>query len=191
MAHKDPLELLGAIGKILRTLHIPYIVSGGMAVLIWGRPRFTADIDIVIELKRTHVEKFERALKELGRNGFIDKDTMIEALSAQGEFNFIDGNTGIKVDFWILGDNSFDQSRIKRKIKKTVLGEIIWFSSPEDLILIKAQWYKELQSSRQIEDIESIFTISADKLNREYIRHWAESLGVSGILAKFLQAKAH
>ncbi len=185
MSHQDPLELLTGIARILKAMRIPYIVSGGMAVLIWGRPRFTADIDIVIELQRKDIEEFEWALKALGRKGFIDKDTIIEALSTQGEFNFIDGTTGVKVDFWILKDSAFDISRIKRKIKKTILGETIWFSSPEDLILIKADWYRESQSSRQIEDIESIFSISGDILDRKYITRWAEVLGVSDILKKF------
>jgi len=190
MAHKDPLELLVGIAKILRTLSIPYLVTGGMAVLIWGRPRFTADIDIVIELQRSDVDKLEIALKALGNKGFIDKDTIIEALSTQGEFNFIDGSTGVKIDFWILGNSAFDQRRIKRRVKKIILGKTIWFSSPEDLILIKAAWYKESQSSRQIEDIESIFAISADNLDRKYLKRWATSLGVSPILAKFLQDKS-
>ncbi len=48
----DPRHLLINIARILKQLKIPYIITGGMAVLIWGRPRFTADIDIVVELKK-------------------------------------------------------------------------------------------------------------------------------------------
>ena len=47
----DPRHLLIRIVEILNKLEIPYIVTGGIAVLIWGRPRFTANIDIVIQLK--------------------------------------------------------------------------------------------------------------------------------------------
>lgn len=43
----DPRKLLIKIAKILKELKIPYLVTGGVAVLIWGRPRFTADIDIL------------------------------------------------------------------------------------------------------------------------------------------------
>jgi hypothetical protein len=44
---EGPRELLIEIAKILDKLKIPYLVTGGIAVLIWGRPRFTADIDII------------------------------------------------------------------------------------------------------------------------------------------------
>jgi len=47
----DPRQLLVKVAKVLDNLSIPYVVTGGMAVTIWGRVRFTADIDIVIELK--------------------------------------------------------------------------------------------------------------------------------------------
>jgi Na+/glutamate symporter len=45
-----PEELLKKIAKILDDLKIPYAVTGGFAVSIWGIPRYTADIDIIIEL---------------------------------------------------------------------------------------------------------------------------------------------
>jgi len=51
MQSEDPRHLLVNIAKILERLKIPYMVTGGMAVFIWGRPRFTADIDMVIEFK--------------------------------------------------------------------------------------------------------------------------------------------
>ncbi len=50
MREADPRQLLVSITKTLKYLNIPYLVTGGIAVLVWGRPRFTADIDIVVEL---------------------------------------------------------------------------------------------------------------------------------------------
>lgn len=45
-----PETLLYKVAKILQELKISYAVTGGMAVIAWGKPRYTADIDIVIEL---------------------------------------------------------------------------------------------------------------------------------------------
>ncbi len=185
MAHQDPRELLVAIATTLKTLGIRYMITGGMAVLVWGRPRFTADIDIVVELRQKNIETLQNALKKLGKKGFIDKETMQEALKAQGEFNFIDGDTGVKVDFWILKKDAFDKSRLARRVRKTVLSKVVYFSSPEDLILIKAIWHKTSESSRQIEDIESIFRISEKRLDIGYIKEWATILEVSDILKIF------
>jgi Na+/glutamate symporter len=46
MELNDPSDLLVKAVQILDQLQIPYAVTGGFAVLVWGRPRFTADIDM-------------------------------------------------------------------------------------------------------------------------------------------------
>ncbi|MBI3018603.1 MAG: hypothetical protein HYY61_01745, partial [Deltaproteobacteria bacterium] len=102
MQNQDPKDLLLRIVGILEKLNIPYFVTGGIAVLIWGRPRFTADIDVVIEVHEKALPQLQSALKNLSSFGYIELDAMKDALHQNSEFNYIDGNTGMKVDFWIL-----------------------------------------------------------------------------------------
>lgn len=178
MPEADPRHLLVAVAKALKRLKIPYLVTGGLAVLVWGRPRFTADIDIVIELAEHDIQRFAKEFRALGRAGYIDEEMIRDAVLRHDEFNFIDGETGVKVDFWVRDTRDpFDASRFKRRVKKQILGEPIYFVAPEDLILIKLKWHKDSGSSRQLEDIESIFKISSDKLDLVYIEKWAKKLG--------------
>lgn len=178
----DPRHLLANIAKVLTKLKIPYIVTGGIGVLIWGRPRFTADIDIVVELKKEKVKDLVEALQELKQGGYIDEDVVKEAIQNEGEFNFIDNESGVKVDFWVLQDTAFDTSRFKRKVAKKVFGQNIYFIAPEDLILIKLKCHKELSSDKQIEDVKSILKISGGKIDKKYLRSWAKKLGVDAEL---------
>ncbi|QQG42701.1 MAG: nucleotidyltransferase [Candidatus Giovannonibacteria bacterium] len=189
MEQIDPRRLLVNVAQILERLNIPYIITGGIAVLVWGRPRFTADIDIVVELKTSDISKLEKALRELSGAGYIDKQSIEKAILQEGEFNFVDGETGVKVDFWMLKRNAFDVSRLRRKIAKEILGQKVYFSSPEDLILIKLQWFKESGSSRQLEDVESILKISGSELDIEYLKMWALRIGVAEMLEKLLIKK--
>lgn len=184
MEQKDPRHLLIEISKILQRLKIPYIITGGIAVLVWGRPRFTADIDIVVELKPENINDLAKALSLLGKANYIDRNMIKEAINQAGEFNFIHGETGIKVDFWVLEKTPFELSRMKRRVAKNVLGEKIYFTSPEDLILSKLRWYQQSQSSRHLEDVESILKISGKKLDTKYLKQWVERLRVSNILNK-------
>lgn len=186
MEQIDPRHLLVRIAQILENLNIPYFVTGGMAVLVWGRPRFTADIDILVELENKNVGRLERALLALGEAGYVDKDTMEEALSREGEFNFIDGVTGVKVDFWILKKNSFDVLRMKRRVVQNIMNQKVYFISPEDLILNKLTWYGESGSSRHLEDVESVFKISGRKLDKKYLKLWGKKLGVAEVLSNLL-----
>jgi hypothetical protein len=43
-----------------------YLVVGGVAVVLHGHPRFTADLDVVIALERANLSKALRALQGLG-----------------------------------------------------------------------------------------------------------------------------
>lgn len=186
MEQIDPRQLLIAITETLDDLKIPYLVTGGMAVFMWGRPRFTADIDIVIELDTQKGMLLEKSLRILSEKGYIDHSMIEDAILHNGEFNFIDGVTGMKVDFWVLKNDAYDQERLKRRIPKIISGKTIYFTTPEDLILIKALWSKESQSTRQHEDIVSIFAISGNLLDREYIKKWSIALDVEAILDPLL-----
>jgi len=184
MFKTDPRKLLAQIAQVFDKTAIPYLVTGGMAVVAWGRPRYTADIDTVIELRDENIEILARALMGLGKFGYISTEAMKEALKMGSEFNFIDGNTGMKVDFWISRNDEFDRSQFQRRIAQDVYGTKVYFASPEDLILSKLQWYKLSSSNRHLEDIETVFAISGDKLDREYLAKWVAKLGVQDLYSK-------
>ena len=183
----DPRYLLVKVAEVLDELSILYAVTGGMAVYVWGRPRFTADIDIVIQLREKDVECLALALEKLSKVSYVDTHTMRWALERHGEFNFIDGVSGIKVDFWVLAEGEFEESQLKRRVGKEVLGRTIFFVSPEDLILSKLRWHKEGGSSRQLEDVESIFRFNK-KLDFRYLRKWAKIHDTIDILESLLKS---
>lgn len=182
MERGDPRKLLTAVAKRLAKLRIPYFVTGGMAVLIWGRPRFTADIDIVIQLVEPKVKALLKALQAIAKKGYVDETTAREALHRKGKLNFIDPETGVKVDFWIARNDEFLQMQLKRRRHRKVNGETVYFISPEDLILNKIIWYTSASSSGHLEDIESIFKISGDTLDLVYLKKWIKKLGLPPIL---------
>lgn len=185
----DPRRLLAGIAKILNHLKIPYLVTGGMAVLIWGRSRFTADIDIVIQLKYENATELKKTLLNFRKKGYIDEEAIKEAIRNKGEFNFIDIESGVKVDFWILKESDpIILKQLKRRVAKKIFKQKVYFISPEDLILTKLVWYqKSGESSRHIEDVESVFKISGKNLDISYLKKQAAKVGVAGLLKKFLK----
>ena len=174
-------KLLRKIASILNKLSINYIVTGGIAVVVWGRPRFTADIDIVVELLPRKLNKLAEELLKIDKDVYLSKDAMLDALKNEGEFNFIHPATGLKIDFWILKNELFDKERIKRGIKKRIAGVNIVFSSPEDLILIKLLWQKRMGLNHQLEDIESILKIQKN-LDWRYLHKWSKFHGTQKML---------
>lgn len=182
----DFQKLLLKIAKILNKKHIPYAVTGGYAVSIWGRPRSTFDLDIVIGLFKEQVSDLALALRKIKSVTYIDENMIYESIKSIGEFNLFHGGSGIKVDFWVIGKDSFSQASLKRRKPIRIGKEKIYFISPEDLILSKLRWYQITPSSRQLEDVESIFKISKDVLDTSYLTKWAKELNVSELLSDFL-----
>ena len=177
-------DLLCEIAKILQDLKIPYIVGGGFAVAVWGKPRFTADIDIAIEIGESSVPLLWEKLFFLDKDVYLNKESMGEAVLFKKEFNFIHSNTGVKVDFFVLAGDEFDKLKIKRAIPKKIKGQKINFTSPEDLILAKLIWYKKSLSQKQLEDIKSILRIS--RVDRKYLKKWAKKMSLGDFLKRLL-----
>lgn len=55
-------DLVGLFIRPLEALEIPYMITGGVASVIFGDPRFTRDIDIVLQLKPEAMEAWVRRL---------------------------------------------------------------------------------------------------------------------------------
>lgn len=175
---EDPRQFLVKIADILDLVKIPYFVTGGMAILIWGRPRFTADIDIIVEMKLKDVNILVKHLSSFGETSYVDKEMIKEALANEGEFNFVHGDTGIKVDFWVMKKDAFGEAKLERRVGKDILGRTVYFSSPEDLILSKLEWRKLGAGEKHIIDADSVLKISGNKLDMDYIKKWVAKLGI-------------
>ena len=130
-----------------------------------------------------------KELLKVDKDVYVSEDAIKEALEHKGEFNFIDGETGAKVDFWTEKNSEFDQIRFQRRKAEIIDRKKVYFISPEDLILTKLEWYQMSESTRQLEDIESILKISGNKLDMNYLRKWAEKLNCLDILNKAIENK--
>ncbi len=182
-------QLLYKIVKILNAFKIPYVITGGFAVAVWGRPRFTADIDIIVELVSKNIEPLTKALLKIDKDVYVSEEAMRDALLSNGEFNFIHPQTGLKVDFWTRESKAdiYGEVKFERRIVKKIDNQKIFFVSPEDLILSKLSWYKEGESSKHLEDVKSILNNKKLKLDFKYINNWAEKQSTIKILEEIIK----
>lgn len=179
-------KLLQKVTAILEELGIPYGITGGFAIIVWGKPRFTADIDIVIKLEQEQAHILVNKLLKIDSRGYVDEDTVREAISREGSFNFIHPASGLKVDFMVIGEQPYDLEQMRRRIARNFAGQTIFFISPENLILNKLLWYKEGHSTKQLEDIQSIIAIQK-KLDWSYLKKWARIQETEEILGGLMK----
>jgi hypothetical protein len=54
----------------------------------------------------------------------------------------------------------------------------VYFASPEDVIINKLIWGKKSQSEKQWRDVLSIMKTQRETLEYDYLREWADNLGI-------------
>jgi hypothetical protein len=71
---------------------------------------------------------------------YLSESAIVDAIRHNSMCNLPDTTRRDKIDFWILTDNPFDQSRFSRKYKEDLSVMIMAVSSPEDTISMKSRW---------------------------------------------------
>lgn len=173
-------ELLGRVVETLERLQLPYLVTGSIATILYGEPRFTNDIDVVVQLPLEAAGALVDAFP--APEFYADVQQVREAIARHGQFNVIHPASGLKVDFVIPAMDAFDRSRFARTRRVTpAAGLEADFAAPEDVIVKKLQYYVEGGSEKHLRDIAGILRISPDEVDRDYVADWAERLGLSEI----------
>src|SRR5512133_1478972 len=113
-------ELLARVAALLGAAGIPYMLTGSFASTLFGSPRTTQDIDIVIDPTLGTLEKLLHALPD--SEYYVSREAAREAYGAEGMFNVVDFATGWKVDLIIRKQRAFSQEEFRRRRPVEMLG---------------------------------------------------------------------
>lgn len=176
----DPSELLARVACTFEGLSIPYIVTGSMATIAYGEPRFTNDIDVVVRLRNEQIDRLCEAFP--ADQFYLSHEAVIEALKRKGQFNILHPGSGLKIDVMVADEGEFNDSRFRRaRILRTAPDTDVVFASPEDVIIKKLQFYREGRSEKHLRDIAGVLGVVGDELDHDYIEHWAQVMGLEEI----------
>lgn len=167
-------EFFQDIIRFLNNNDVPYMLTGSVAISVYTLPRATRDIDIVVEILPDDADKF---MHHFGKNYYLDKDAIFDAMRRESLFNVIDAKSGFKVDFIVLKSGDYHQMAFRRRKITEFMGMPVYTVSPEDLILAKIIWIQDYQSVQQLLDITNLLEVSP--LDRGYIHHWIKELNLA------------
>jgi hypothetical protein len=182
----EPIAVMLIVTDALEKLGVRYAVGGSLASALYGVARATADADIVADLRAEDVELLLEALRG---EFYMDGNAMREAIQRRASFNLIHLKTTFKVDVFVAKPRPFDQAQMQRRTKQIIAVEperTAYIASAEDNILAKLDWYRlgGETSDRQWRDILGILRLQAGRLDTEYLRKMAATLGVADLLEK-------
>ena len=181
----EPLQVAAILVEIFDALELSYLVGGSVASSILGVERATQDIDFVICLTEKAIESL---VAELEDSFYVDADLIREAVRTKSCANVIHLATMIKADLFVLSEHPFALSQMSRRLRLPVLGEgmpKVCVASAEDMVLQKLDWYRMTgeRSEKQWSDVQGILRIQRENIDRVYLREWAETLGLTDLLA--------
>jgi hypothetical protein len=147
---------------------IRYMVTGAAAAIIYGEPRLTHDIDLVMELKGEDTRKLEKAFRPGEFYCPHEENINVEAKRpSRGHFNIIHKETGFRADCYMMGQDELHFWGMAKRRELIIEGEPVWVAPPEYVILRKLEYYREGGSEKHLKDIVSMLTISSDRINLE------------------------
>jgi len=179
-------ELLIDCLQRLNRVGIPYMLTGSMVSNFWGIPRSTHDLDFVIQLPEASIPAL---LAEFESDLMLDEESVRNAFKPPYQFNAIDLRSALKVDFWILQPQPFEQEMFNHRMRVKLFDEYAWICTAEDVILHKLHWHSISPSDRQTGDAAGVVAVQGDKLDRPYLEKWAAEIGVQDTLSDLLTGK--
>lgn len=173
-------DLLGYLIQVLENLGVRYGITGSIATMLYGEPRMTNDIDVVVELPASKIDDFCGAFPS--PDYYLSRASVAEAVAERFQFNVIHPTSGLKIDVMVATNSDLDRSQFGRLMRiKLATGVEGSFISPEDAIVNKLIFFQEGGSEKHLRDITGILRTRTTPLDRDYIKSWATKLGVASI----------
>ncbi len=164
-------RLLKKIALQLKKASIPYMVIGGQAVLLYGEPRLTRDIDITLGLGVDGLDRVKKIISTVGLKSLVQKEK--EFVARNMVLPAIDRKSGIRVDF-IFSFSPYGRQAIERARDVRLGRSLVRFASLEDVVVHKVIAGR----ARDLEDVRSIL-LKNPKYDSGYIRKWLKAFDQS------------
>lgn len=177
--------LVDCLGR-LNDLAVPYMLVGSMASNYWGIPRTTHDLDFVLILQPADIEPLVNAFSA---GFFVQRESIKNAFRPPHQFNALDEQSALKVDFWLLKDEPFERAAFGRRRQVNLFETPAWLMTAEDVILHKLYWDSLSASERQLADVAGVYAVQGTALDLPYLHRWAKELGVEERLGELIAGK--
>jgi hypothetical protein len=159
----DPLERLA----------LPYCITGSVAASVYGEPRLTADIDVVLLLRAENIAALQAAFPESAYYVPPDEALRVELVrSSRGMFNVIHHASQFKADLYLAAHDPLHAWALDHRRRIDLGGAGAWIAPPEYVILRKLEYLREGGSDKHVRDVR--FVLAATEVDRAFLEREIE-----------------
>lgn len=163
------IQLINTVSRYLREAGIPHCLVGGITVAIWGRPRATEDVDVLVDIDEEALGPFHNYLEQ--HDIRMDLDKAKRAVREGGSFPLYDTWSIHWVDVKTPA-RPIDRFTLERATTVELAEEPVPIATPEDVILHKLLARRE----QDIVDARSIVLRKETELDMDYITNRVREL---------------
>lgn len=162
----------------LEAMRAPYMVTGATAAILYGQPRVTNDLDVVLSLDDAGRAALRCAFPE--SEFYVPPESVIrveQARSQRGHFNLIHLESGYKADIYLAGEDPLHAWALPLRQRHVWAPELsVAIAPPEYVVLRKLEFYREGGSAKHIADIRAIREITG--VDEDLMQPWLTRLGL-------------
>lgn len=172
---------LSLFASRLEAIGSPYMITGATAAILYGQPRVTNGLDVVLALDDAGRASLLRAFPET--DFYVPPETVILAEQARhqrGHFNLIHHESGYKADIYLVGSDPLHAWALPllRRIRWSDDLEIS-VAPPEYVVLRKLEFYREGGSAKHPLDIRAI--VQTTGVDETALAPWLERLQLAAL----------
>ena len=172
-----PVEVLRDVVVRFDKENIPYFLVGSLGSMYYGRPRFTKDVDLVVQLHPSAAQKFARIFP-IEDYCCPPLEVLQDEVVRRGSFNLIHQQSGIKIDIVLYKDTEYHRSEFSRRAQVEILPQFhVYIAAPENIILKKLDYYREGGAEKHLTDIREV--LAGSQIDDEYLQLWIAKLGLT------------
>jgi len=156
-------KLLGAAAPVIERWSDGWYLFGAQAVILWGRPRLTADVDVTVRLRTPDTAGFCHDMEQAGFRLRVADAAAFLARTRVLPFLHVPNQLPLDV---VLAGPGIEDTFIQRAVTVEIEGRSVPVVSPEDLIVMKILAGRP----KDVEDAQSVLAERLDRLDLGYIR---------------------
>jgi hypothetical protein len=163
----------------LNSIGAEYMITGATAAILYGQPRLTNDLDVVMALLDQHVAGLTSVFPD--SEFYVPPESVIrveQARSLRGHFNILHYASGFKADIYLTGNDPLHlwALPLRQQIEWSG-GMLLHVAPPEYVIVRKLEYFREGGSSKHPADIRAI--LATTDVDLDVIATWVERLGLA------------
>ncbi|MGY5874966.1 MAG: nucleotidyltransferase [Candidatus Thorarchaeota archaeon] len=173
-------EILKIVCDYLNQKKVEYVIVEGVAVMYYGVPRTTVDIDFLIKMDTAGIHQFVEILQS---NDFdINEKDFVDAFESDSHCAVFDNQSLIRLDIQGI-ISEFDELTLNRAVVVAHLGIDMKLATAEDTIVNKVLF----ESEQDIRDALGIYVRHSDNLDYDYILSTCKVMGINEKWDSFLK----